>query len=152
MIWGEVINALRNLHRDLVVEFSVPPARYAEDRELKREIVTFPAALDDFDEWIEPALEEALADVVPLHPVERILVEGPLLPIQKIAFTSKAEIDALFASLITLEKEWFEKCGLASDDKTQYIENFLVVQALKLSVRAGFGRITALKGTGHGSE
>jgi hypothetical protein len=152
MIWGEVINALRNLHRDLVVEFSVPPARYAEDRELKRDVVAFPSALDDFDEWIEPTLEEHLSDLIPLHPVERVLVEGPLLPIQKIAFSSKSEIDALFATIISLEKEWFEKSGLASTDKIQYIENFLVVQALKLSVRAGFGKITALKGTGHGSE
>ncbi len=152
MIWGEVINALRSLHRDLVVEFSVPPTRYAEDRELQRDLVAFPAALDDFDEWIEPTLEENLSDLIPLHPVERVLVEGPLLPIQKIEFSSKAEIDALFASIISLEKEWFEKSGLVSTDKIQYTENFLVVQALKLSVRAGFGKITALKGPNHGSE
>jgi len=152
MIWGEVINALRNLHRDLVVEFSVPPARYSEDRELKRDSVVFPEALDDFDEWIEPPLEEALAELIPLHPVERVLVEGPLLPIQKISFSSKGEIDALFAAIIALEKDWFQKAGLVSSDKIQYVENFLVVQALKLSVRAGFGKITALKGTGNGSE
>jgi hypothetical protein len=152
MIWGEVINALRNLHRDLVVEFSVPPALFSEDRELQREIVVFPAALDDFDEWIEPVFEEPLAELIPLHPVERVLVEGPLLPIQKIKFASKAEIDALFASMISLEKEWFTKCGIASLDKTQYIENFLVVQALKLSVRAGFGKFAALKGKENGSE
>jgi hypothetical protein len=152
MIWGEVINALRNLHRDLVVEFSMKPALFAEDRDLHREIVVFPSALDDFDEWIEPAFEDSLADLIPLHPVERVLVEGPLLPIQKIQFSSKAEIDALFASIIALEKEWFEKCGVASTDKIQFIENFLVVQALKLSVRAGFGKFTALKGNGNGSE
>ena len=152
MIWGEIINAVRNLHRDLVEEFSVPPALYAADQELKIGLLPFPEALDDFDEWSEPAFPEPLSDLIPLHPVERALVEGPLLPIQKIRFGSKSEIDSLFASIIGLEKEWFVKSGLGSPDKVQYLENYLVVQALKLSVRAGFGKITSLKGNGNGSE
>lgn len=147
MIWGEIINSVRNLHRDLAEEFHLPVELYSRDLELSPLALPFPEPLDDFDEWLEPQFPDPLGELIPLHPVERALIEGPLLPIQKINFPSKHDIDRLFAHLMSMEKEWMEKTGTSSPDKVQYVENFLVVQSLKLSVRAGFGKISAVKGT-----
>jgi hypothetical protein len=147
MIWGEVINSVRSLHRDFVEEFSVDPKAFTRDLEWPDAGLPFPVGLDDFDEWEEPELAPELTDLLPLHPVERSLVEGPLLPIQKIRFTGKDEIDRLFGSILNLEKHWFQQTGNSTPDRIQYLENFLAVQALKLSVRAGFGRIASVKGT-----
>ncbi len=146
MIWGEVINCVRTLHLDLMNEFAVDSRLFSKDLELKAASIPFPEAIDDFDEWLEPILPESLQDVIPLHPVERALIEGPLLPIQKVSFNTKSDVDALFAAIIACEKEWCEKNGVSTPAKMQFIENYFVVQALKISVRAGFGKITALKG------
>jgi hypothetical protein len=138
MIWGEIINSVRKLHLDLLQEFSIAPKLLTEDVELPANLVAFPEAVDDFDEWEELPLPPELQDVVPLHPVERALIEGPLLPIQLVRFRSKREIENLFSSIATLEKCWLEKTRSLSPDKTHFIETFCSVQALKTAVRAGF--------------
>lgn len=138
MIWGEVINSVRKLHMDLLQEFTLSPQLFTQDIELPADFVVFPEAIDDFDEWEELPLPPELQDVVPLHPVERALIEGPLLPIQLVRFRSKREIETLFSSISALEKCWLEKARTLSPDKVQFIETFCSVQALKTAVRAGF--------------
>jgi hypothetical protein len=138
MIWGEVINSIRKLHLDLIQVFSLSPKLYSADIELPPALIGFPEALDDFDEWDELPLPPELQDLVPLHPVERALIEGPLLPIQLVRFRSRREIESLFSSITTLEKSWLEKSGAGSPDKIHFIETFCSVQALKTAVRAGF--------------
>lgn len=105
----------------------------------------FPEAEDDFDEWTEIELAPEIQDVIPLHSVERVLIEGPILPIQKIKFHSKNEIDALFGSILRLEKEWCEKTKIASPDKILFIENDCTLQALRIAGKAGFNKLTALR-------
>jgi hypothetical protein len=138
MIWGEVINSIRKLHLDLIQEFSIAPKLYTADIELPAGLISFPEPVDDFDEWEEFPLPQELQDLVPLHPVERALIEGPLLPIQLVRFRSRREIENLFSAISALEKSWLEKSGVGSPDKVQFIETFCSVQALKTAVRAGF--------------
>ncbi len=145
MIWGEIVNSVRSLHSSFFREFSLDPKLSTQDVELtSTRNLQFPELIDDFDEWDEFIPEEGLEDIIPLHPVERALVEGPLMPIQKIHFHSKNEIDILFASILSLEKEWCEKVKLASPDRFQFIENALVVQALKTSKRSGFIKLSTV--------
>ena len=139
MIWGEVINSVRNLHLKLHQEFSLDPKLFLKDVELQSAAdFPFPNAEDDFDEWDEYSIPPELADVIPLHSVERALIEGPILPIQKVKFQSKNEIDSLFGSILRLEKEWCEKTKTASPDKILFIENDCTLQALRISAKAGF--------------
>ncbi len=138
MIWGEVINSVRKLHLDLIQEFSISPKLLAQDLELPWDRIAFPEAVDDFDEWEELPLPSELQDLIPLHPVERALIEGPLLPIQLVRFRSKREVESLFSAISSLEKDWLQKTRTFSPDKAQFIETFCSVQALKTSVRAGF--------------
>ena len=145
MIWGEVINGVRGLHLKLIKDFAVDPKTFLKDQELRIEGFPYPEAKDDFDEWDEFPLEADLQDVIPLHPVERVLIEGSILPIQKVSFHSKNEIDVLFGSILRLEKEWLEKLRLDSPDKLQFVENDCAVQALRISTKAGFSKLSAVK-------
>jgi len=145
MIWGEVINSVRRIHLDLVQECSVPAALVSKDAELTDAEIPFPEAVDDFDEWEEIAIPPELQDIIPLHPVERALIEGPVLPIQQVRFVSSAEIERLFASILVLEKDWLSKAKLLTPDRVRFLENAIAVQALKLSVRAGFRSLKPMK-------
>ena len=145
MIWGEVINSVRRIHFDLVAEFGVPLKAFTDDAELTLEEIPFPQSIDDFDEWDELPLPPELADILPLAPVERALLEGPLLPIQQVRFEAIRTIETLFASILRLEKSWLEKRNLSSEDKIRFLENSCAVQSLKLSVKAGFNRLTPMK-------
>ena len=145
MIWGEVINSVRSLHLKLVQEFGVDPKVFTRDIELNLSGIPFPESEDDFEEWDELPLPPELTDVIPLNSVERALVEGPILPIQKVKFHSKSEIDTLFGAILRLEKEWCEKAKILSADKLLFIENDCTLQALRLSAKAGLSRLSAVK-------
>lgn len=142
MIWGEVINSVRKLHLDLLREFSLSPRSLSVALELDAERISFPEAVDDFDEWQELTAEGELQDLIPLHPVERVLLEGPLLPIHLVRFRSRREIENLFSAIASLEKDWLEKSRALSPDKAQFIDNFCAVHALKTAARAGFRTVT----------
>jgi hypothetical protein len=145
MIWGEIINSVRKIHLDLIQDCSVPSVLSSRDVELDSESLPFPEAIDDYDEWEELPLPQDLQDIIPLHSVERALIEGPLLPIQHIRFHSALEIERLFASILTLEKEWLQKSKILTPDKVQFLENACAVGALKISVRAGFQKQKPMK-------
>ena len=145
MIWGEIINSVRKIHLDLIEECSVPSLLTARDIELESSKLPFPEAIDDYDEWEEFPLPKDLQDVIPLHAVERALIEGPLLPIQHIRFHSSTDVERLFASILTLEKEWLQKSKILTPDKVQFLENACAVGALKISVRAGFQKLKPMK-------
>jgi hypothetical protein len=145
MIWGEIINSVRKIHLDLIEECSVPVSLTSRDVELNTSSLPFPEAIDDYDEWEELSLPKELQDLIPLHAVERALIEGPLLPIQHIRFHSFLEVERLFASILTLEKEWLQKSKLLTPDKVHFLENACAVGALKISVRSGFQKLKPMK-------
>jgi hypothetical protein len=145
MIWGEVVNSVRNLHLKLHQEFAIDPKLFLKDVEINGLDFPFPEAEDDFDEWQEIELEASIQDIIPLHSVERVLIEGPILPIQKVKFHSKNEIDTLFGSILRMEKEWCEKNKISSPDKILFIENDCTLQALRIAAKAGFNKLAAVR-------
>ncbi len=145
MIWGEIVNSVRRFNFDFLNEFSLDPKIYLKEMSLKSDDFPYPEQVDDFDEWNEFIPSSELEDILPLHPVERVLVEGPLLPIQKVAFHSKSEVDVLFASIFSLQKEWCEKLKISSPERLQFIEKSCIANALKTSTRLGFLKLNALR-------
>jgi hypothetical protein len=142
MIWGEVVNSVRSIHLGLLEECGVDPQHLLKDVDLKgRELFAFPEAIDDFEDWNEFVPAQALEDILPLHPVERVILEGPLLPIQKIKFNSSREVDTLFSSILALEKEWAEALKLMNPKTQTFLERMCGTQALRLSTRAGFRKL-----------
>lgn len=140
MIWGEFINLVRSTHRDFIAEFRVSPKAVLPDPEWEPQI-PFPEAIDDFDEWNELALSPELQDTLPLHPVERAFVEGPLLPIQRVKFHSKKEVETLCESFLKLELEWLESQNLKTPERVQFFERAKNNLSLKLSTQLGFNRL-----------
>jgi hypothetical protein len=143
MIWGEVINSVRSAHLSLIHEFNIDPKIFLNDIEFTRAKTEFPfpQEIDDFDEWDELLPVPALEDILPLHPVERVLLEGPILPIQKIQFQSKIELDGLFITILNYEKEWAEKSKIMTPAIEKFLERIYASQALKLATRLGFSRL-----------
>jgi len=145
MIWGEVINLVRHIHLGLLQEFSLEPTLLMKDIELKgASDFVFPDAVDDFEEWDELVPSPSLEDILPHHPVERVLLEGPLLPIQKVKFHSLKEAEKLFENVLKLEKEWASELKILTPDFEKFLGHFCQAQALKLSTRLGFRKIGAV--------
>lgn len=145
MIWGEVINSVRRLHLFLVQECGVDPTLFTRDIPISGTLVPFPDSIDDFEEWEETPLPSELHDLLPLHPVERALIEGSLLPIQIIRFKTPREIESLFDAIIVLERKWMESSGTSSSDRLESVRNFLRAETLKLQVRAGLRTLAPTK-------
>jgi hypothetical protein len=145
MIWGEVVNSVRSIHLSLLHEFSIDPKLFLKDIEFAdAETLIFPRQVDDFEEWDELIPAQALEDILPFHPIERVLLEGPLLPIQKVEFQSKVELEELFRSILHFEKEWAKHFKLLAPPTEKFLERACAAQALKLSTRLGFSRLGAV--------
>jgi hypothetical protein len=146
MIWGEVVNSVRSVHLSLLHEFSFDPKLILKDVEFSKDPAAFPfpAELDDFDEWDELVPVHALEDILPLHPVERVLLEGPILPIQKVNFTSKIELEGLFITILNYEKEWAKSLKIMTPAMEKFLERAFASQALKLATRLGFSKLGAV--------
>ncbi|MBC7397468.1 MAG: hypothetical protein H7333_08490 [Bdellovibrionales bacterium] len=144
MIWGEIVNTVRRLNFDFLNEFSIDPRVCLKEMSLRSDDFPYPEQVDDFDEWNEFIPSPELEDILPLHPVERILVEGPLLPIQKVNFHSKSDVDVLYAAILSLQKEWCEKLFISSPERLLFFEKSCISNALKTSTRLGFLKLNIL--------
>jgi len=145
MIWGDVVNSVRKLHLYLVQEHSIDPALYTRDIPVSGPSIPFPDSVDDFEEWEEPVLPTELQDLLPLHPVERALIEGSLLPIQIIQFKNPREIESLLASVLALEKDWLKKSGTFTPERMDSTREFLKAEGIRLLVRAGLRTLASTK-------
>jgi hypothetical protein len=145
MIWGEVINAVRSLHLELIEQFQLPLKTLTQDLELESaKNFIYPGSTENFEEWEWISLPEPVQEALELHPVERALIEGPLLPIECIRIRDHAEMQAIYEAVFALEKEWLEKARVTSPDKTLFIEHSLKLKWLKLQTRAGLNRLKAV--------
>jgi hypothetical protein len=85
MIWGDFINQIRLLHSELLDHFQIQPTRFTADIELNSISFPFPESTGEYGEWETPVFPEKIMEALEFHPVERVLLEGPLLPIQEIS-------------------------------------------------------------------
>jgi len=148
MIWGEVLNAVRGLHLEAVDAFRIAPQTLSRDVELdSARDFPFPESTECFEEWEWMAIPEALQDALELHPVERVLIEGPLLPIEGILIRDEAQWQKLGDAIFALEKEWLEKSVPLQErttDRMAPIEQSLKARWLKLLPRTGLKRLKAV--------
>lgn len=145
MIWGEIVNTVRQFHCDFFQEFHLDPRLCTKETELNTADFPYPTQVDDFDEWNEFIPPPEWEDILPLHPVERILVEGPLLPIQKLEFHSKSEVDVLFAAILSLHKEWCLAHKLSTPERILFLEKRCVANALKIATRLGYLKLNSVR-------
>ena len=145
MIWGEVVNAVRSLHLEMMEQFQIQPKLFQTDFELESsKRLVFPNSTGDFEEWEWITLPDAIQEALELHSVERALVEGPLMPIEQVKIQNQDEMNALYDSVLRLEKEWLEQARISSPDKILFIEQSLKIKWLKLQGRAGLNRLKAV--------
>lgn len=136
MIWGEFVTQIRNLHFELLDQFSLQPAQFTADIELTTDGFPFPESADDFGEWDPPEMPEKIQEALEFHSVERALLEGPLLPIHQVVITNDSW-ETLFQAIFKLEKEWFEKTRLGTPEKISFVEQTLRAKFLQLQRRSG---------------
>jgi|GEM_PF-3391133 len=148
MIWGEVLNAVRGLHLEQVDAFRIAPQMLSRDVELESaKGFPFPESTECFEEWEWISIPEALVHSLELHPVERALIEGPLLPIEGILIRDETQWQKLGDAILNLEKEWLEKSVPASErttDRMAQVEASLKARWLKLLPRTGLKRLKAV--------
>lgn len=136
MIWGEFINQIRVLHSEFLDHFPIQPASFTADVELSSEFFPFPESTGEFGEWDPPAFPEKILEALEFHPVERVLLEGPLLPIQEVSLHHE-NWDQIFKAILRLEIEWMTKAKIHSEDKQLFIETTLRSKFLQLQRRSG---------------
>lgn len=136
MIWGEFVTQIRNLHSELLDQHSIQPQQFLIDLELATEGFPFPVSSDDYGEWNPPLFPEKIQEALEFHPVERVLLEGPLLPIQEVVIPSEAW-EHLFQAIFNLEKEWLQKSGLFSPERLTFVEQNLRAKFIQLQRRSG---------------
>ena len=92
------------------------------------------------DDWNPEPIPEKISEWVEFHPVERALLEGPLLPIQTIHFATESDFIHFTNAVIDLEKNWLNKSVRMSDVPPHW-ETELRSRLLRLQTRAGIRRL-----------
>lgn len=123
MIWGDWINLLRQLHYAFWLKYPVEPKNISLFTPFH-----FPKATHTLGEW-HPWEPQGLTapsshmEFLESHPVERILLEGPLLPLQFVQFKSPNDLMALIHQLYTLEQEWLTEVGYLKPEAQTELEH-----------------------------
>lgn len=136
MIWGDFINQIRNLHLELLDRYEIKPSSFTVDVELNVSNFPFPTAGDDYGEWETPQLPEKIMEAIEFHPIERVLLEGPLLPIQEVLISTQ-QWNLLFQAMMKLENEWLNKMKIDSPERITFIEQNLRAKFIQLQKRSG---------------
>lgn len=136
MIWGDFINQIRSLHLELMEQFSIQPAQFTADIELQSSGFPFPETGEDFGDWDPPAQPDRIQEALEFHPVERAMVEGPLLPIQEV-IVKKEDWERLYQAILGLEKEWLVKSKISNPEASAFVEQNLKAKFLQLQRRSG---------------
>jgi len=118
MIWGEVINAVRSLHLKMLDEYNWTPTFIGNEVKFSESKFHFPKSKGNFSDWHEKSIPDALE----MHAVERVLLEGPLLPVEQIAIQNESEATIIFKQILFLEREWLQKQNIHNSDTVSFLE------------------------------
>jgi hypothetical protein len=136
MIWGDFINHIRTMHAECIEAFGIHPSVFSHDIELNSGAFPFPAEGDDFGEWDGAEFPSAIQEALELHPVERVLMEGQLMPIHEIKIREH-DWAPLQQAILELEKDWLQKTKLFTPEKFSFVEKNLGARFVQLQRRAG---------------
>jgi hypothetical protein len=142
MIWGEIINTVRNLHAEFFEAFR-PQWKDYSPVELNSDSFPYPAETGDYGEWEPPIFPESMMELLELHPVERVLLEGPLLPIQEVTIEAPQWIQIQNA-ILQLEKQFLQQMKYHQPEKSEFIEKNLHARFMQLQRRSGHQTLKAL--------
>lgn len=143
MIWGELVDQLREVHLGFLDQFGIHPRAFLQDCEIHCDDFPYPAASEDYGDWIPAEIPEKIAEAIELHPVERILLEGPILPIQEVRL-NQAEWNRILETLIRLERQWLSQTRLLNEESYQYFETQIRTRIQNLQRRSGATGLRAL--------
>ena len=145
MTWGEVINGIRHLHFDFLNQFELPVQVFQKEVTLLSQNFPFPSSTQKFGEWEAASFPQSIADGLELHPIERVLLEGPILPIEIFSLQNTEQFNELYTAIFDLEKEWLLKTGLYEPSKVTFFEQNLKALQLRAQSKAGIGRLKVVQ-------
>ena len=140
MIWGDVINQVRSLHLEMISQIKIDPTLILESLSFQNEPFSFPKPSGNFNDWIPLPVPEILE----FHPVERFLIEGPLLPMDEFQFQNETEAAMAFQQIFELEKKWLQALQINSDAFISELEKFWKNEWLKFKNKVGYSRLRAV--------
>lgn len=106
VLWGDIIHELRQFHLDLIQLDPKIATPHSPDYTLYSNAFPFPESSGDYDDWSTQELPQHLERWIEFHPVERALLEGPLLPIQKVFWPTPESFSQFCSALLELEQTW----------------------------------------------
>ena len=141
MIWGDVINAIRSLHLNLMESLSLHSEWFSHEPVFTPIEISFLPSSGQFSTWksIEvPAFLE-------FSPIERRLLEGPLLPTEKVTIPNEQALAQLSAQILLLETEWLihvsnERREVQLESSLKTLEQLWRSEWLKIQTKTGFNR------------
>jgi hypothetical protein len=142
MIWGEIVNQVRNLHADFLDEFH-PQTKSFSSVELEADSFPYPADSGEYGEWEPSPNSHVQMEVLELHPVERVLLEGPLLPIQEVKLQG-SEWNLLEQAILELEMQFLQKTKLHQPEQKEFIQKKLHARFMQLQRHSGQLTLKAL--------
>lgn len=143
MIWGELVDQLREVHLGFLDRFGIHPRAFLQECELLCDDFPFPTASEEYGDWSPAEIPEKIAEAIELHPVERVLLEGPILPIQEVRL-NQAEWNRISETLIRLERQWLSQARLLTDESFDYFEAEIRKRIQILQRRSGMTGLRAL--------
>ena len=144
MIWGELINGIRNLHFEFLNQFELPVQVFLKEVELTRENFPYPPSAHEFGDWEPAHFPASINDGLEMHPVERVLLEGPLLPLEQVVLKSETQSSELFIAILNLEVEWIQKVGIFTPEKQNFFEQTIKNLRIRIQAKAGIGRLKSV--------
>jgi hypothetical protein len=142
MIWGDIINAVRSLHLNLIESLELRSEWFTQEMRLLPVELSFLPSTGQFTTW--HALE--VPAFLEFNPIERLLVEGPLLPTEKVTVPSESALAQLSQQLLILETEWLiqlsnEHREMTLEPALKTLEQLWRSEWLRIQTKAGFNRL-----------
>jgi hypothetical protein len=106
LLWGEVVQEIRNFHLDLVNADPKLVYSHSPDYTLYSNAFPFPESNGDMDDWEPIPLPATISNWIEFHPVERALLEGPLLPIHRVFWNGTESFNQFCTAVTELERTW----------------------------------------------
>jgi hypothetical protein len=142
MIWGDVINAVRSLHLNLMESLSLQSEWFSQEVIFTPVDLCFLPSGGQFTTWKAREVPAFLE----FSPIERMLVEGPLLPTERVTIPNEQALAQLSEQIFILETEWLiqlsnEHREVELEPSLKILEQLWRSEWLKIQTKTGFNRL-----------
>lgn len=117
LVWGDFINSIRQFHEEFWMKFPFP----------KKQVTLFstfhfPPTSGEQGDWYPWEPQWVQPEVIELHPVDRILMEGPIMPFEVVRLKTPTDVSFLVKQVHQLEREWLAEVGFLKPDSQAFLE------------------------------